>query len=245
MIRPSPGERIGPAIDQLAIEQPLPDTFWESTVRDLPGAPARRLNRAWLPAAGAAALVLVGAFLVARSSHDGASGPAASPAASGTASSTPTVHYTTGLLSFDYPADWKVLGQTVDEHYIQLGPAFGIGAWEVPCSFTSTSVACRPPMSTVPAGGVVVQLREFSPPTAVPPTAPPGGALRSDGIIALDSETPTTSTWDLYPPRLTSANVTIYAPMITLSATYRAPDVELHRAEVQAMVASIVWSASP
>ena len=165
---------------------------------------------------------------------------------SASAPSEATIQYRVGGLSFDYPADWNVLGQTVDEHYVELGPAFGIGTWTVPCSRTSTSVDCAPPVSTVPAGGVVVELRAFSPPLAVAPTAPPGGILLADGIVAVDSETPTFSTWQLYVPTVTtSQNTTVIPPTFTISASYVAPDIEVHRAEVLAMVHSVRWSGSP
>lgn len=50
--------------------------------------------------------------------------------------STPTpllVHYSAGVLGFDYPAEWRLIQATFDEHYVIYGPVLGTGDWKVPC----------------------------------------------------------------------------------------------------------------
>lgn len=216
-------------------------------MRPVAVAPVRRARGGSIVPAVGSALAVVVAFALAAAILPHL---LAQPGPAATAPSSPTVppalnHYTVGRLTFDYPSQWRLISAGVDEHYIEYGPVIGIGDWQIPCATILPSggsgggESCRPAVWNVPPGGVVVQFTSSAAPFATP-TPPPDAVGLADGIRATEVETATSSVWQLYVPRsVASPDLTIEPSIIAVEARYAAPNIELARLQVRALVESI------
>ena len=102
---------------------------------------------------------------------------------------------------FDFPASWRVLSghERAGLHGPTVEAAVGIGAFDLGCDTTGTSVSCQDPRWTVPRGGVVLAYR-FDPwlpshPQPTPTLGPGEASVDVGGRPAIQSRTATSALW--------------------------------------------------
>lgn len=200
----------------------------------------RGRTRSLLPAAAGtvAVVVLVSVMAVRLIASPGPTGPA-SVSSSLPGGGPALSHYAGPHLSFDYPAQWRLIADHLGFHYVGLGPVVGTGDWSWSCATlqptggTTGGITCGPVVWTVPPGAVVVEFSSSAGPPGSRSTPPPDAIELAGGVLAADTESPTASIWQFWIPNVGTS--------ITVEARYAAPRIELARGQVRALIESFRW----
>jgi len=200
---------------------------------ELSDRPARRVRISLIIAPGLAlgfvVLALIAAIFILPSRAPGGVGSDASPGLG---------HIESAGISFDYPAQSRVISDGFNFHYGAVSAVVGTGDWKLPCWTIAptngvSGVQCGSETWDVPAGSIVVyisasygghgpeQLRETPPADAIP---------IGDGIVATDGEAAASSTWVLYLPN---------GLYVAVDARFASPGIDAMRAQVRSIVLTI------
>jgi hypothetical protein len=166
--------------------------------------------------------------------------------ASASESAVPSVdeltRYTNRVFSFDYPAAWPVITESIGEvrHYEWIPIVLGTGEWELNCDRIPPSgdslggVSCGADIFTVDPGEVVVEVHLWMTPFGEE-TPPPNAVMLPAGLPAVVTDTSRTSLWRIY--------LAGYPQPLVVDARFAGPDGERLRAQVRRLVESIVFTA--
>jgi hypothetical protein len=240
-------ERLRMALHEEARATPLPYDFAAEVVAQLPErSPAPRRSRFVLPAAAVVGLVAVAVVALVGSLTRPT--PSLTPGVStGVPGGTVPefTHYSNDTLSFDYPADWRIIEEGIEtQHYRSIAVVLGTGDWRLNCVFVPSSdeslggVSCGPDSFSIQPGGVVVVISTMTGPPVpdeLSPSPPPGAVELPSGVWAEVLEQPQASTWRVYAPG--------WMHEWTVEARYSDPRVEQSRAAVERLVESLEWKA--
>jgi hypothetical protein len=234
------GRRLRRELLDRARAQPLPGDFVVRVADLLPARPQARLRSRWLMMIDAAAIVLetVAELGVAGSSLLRPSNPGTSQASGSPESA--LVTYSSGGLSFDYPAAWTVIASGIsargNHQYIPV--VLGTGDWQLNCHSIAPSgdvvsgTSCGADNFVVDAGEAVVALYISSGEASGPNwTPPPAAEVLVSGLRATVTEGATSSRWLIYVPG------SRYPWWI--EAHYAEPNVEAARAQVRTLVETL------
>jgi hypothetical protein len=247
------GARLSSVLRGQAERDPLPPDFAAALAETLPHRARSRPRSVWVVGAFAAtALAAVATFAVIALLIDQQIGTASpTPNASAQfqtgspASESELKHFADDTIAFDYPSDWRVIEMGIEaRHYQWILVVVGTGDWTLNChaipptSVIAGGITCGADSFTVPPGGVVVEMSTWwGPATFELPTPPPTARELPGGLMATVVEGPTTSTWQLYIPG--------WMQPLTIEARFTEPGAELRRAEVEAMVESLIVLPRP
>ena len=236
--------RLGQALEGEASRNPLPSDFAVTLVDGLRDRP----RPSWVSLlavpmlAGAVVVAVVAAAILISLPRSGVSGPGSSGSLS---THTPDLsHYSADDISFDYPADWRIIEQGINtRHYQWIPVVLGTGEWMLNCQPVQPSgdivsgITCGRDIFTVAAGEVVVEMYTWWGPPGLIATPPPTAVVLPTGWWATVSDTADASIWQIYVPG--------WPQPLTVEARFADPGVEGMRAAVKSLVEGLAVSPTP
>lgn len=233
--------RLGDALKAEARQHPLAADFAASVSEELPDrTPRSRWSLTGAPAVAATVVLAIAAvaLVVAISPRLIGPAPGSSVAPSASNESSPAgdlAHYDHDGISFDYPAEWRVIEEGINaRHYQWIPVVIGTGDWTLNCQTIPPSgdslggITCGQDIFTVGAGEIVVEIYTWQGPGGPIQTPPPSAVQLASGWPATREDGADTSVWQIYLPG--------WLKPLTVEAHFDAAMVDSARADVEALV---------